>query len=305
MKTIQFDRSIFNPIIIPDNVARGFVIEAASIDNDTQAGGKDMFGVQWEWVPQVMGSMVRDTLPPLVPDLREWEKYVIFPNLDDYDWEGSAQGNASFFKADREYIIWVMNGLFERLISFVGFENAAIALIDDDVKPHVQRLFDRLCDFYEDLIGRYKKYYPVSAIFFHDDWGGQRSPFFSVDTVREMLLPHLKRLVAYTHSLGLLFDFHSCGKIEVFVPLMIEAGVDIWSGQEINDKPAVIREHRGKILVKAGPKNLAFGSNPEEAVRAATEDFVRKYDGLWDGIVVMDHTDGELFSKMLREAVSS
>jgi hypothetical protein len=305
MTNIQFSRSIFNPIIIPDNVARGFVIETASIDNDTQAGGKDMFGVQWEWVPQVMGSMVRDTLPPLVPDLREWEKYVIFPDLDSYDWEGSAKSNAAFFKPDREYIIWMMNGLFERLISFVGFENAAIALIDDDVKPHVQRLFDRLCDFYEDLIGRYKKYYPVSAIYFHDDWGGQRSPFFSVDTVREMLLPYLKRVVDCAHSLGLAFDFHSCGKIEVFVPLMIEAGVDIWSEQEINDKPAVIREHKGKILVKAGPNLLPHVQYPDEEVRAATEDFIRKYDDLWDGIVVQDLTDGAVFGKLLRETVSS
>ena len=36
------------------------------------------------------------------------------------------------------------------------FENAALALIDDDEKEAVHRLFDKLCDLYDALFEKYK-----------------------------------------------------------------------------------------------------------------------------------------------------
>jgi hypothetical protein len=41
---------IFTPMIIPDNVARSFVYEANPFD-PMDGGGKDMFGIEWEYVP--------------------------------------------------------------------------------------------------------------------------------------------------------------------------------------------------------------------------------------------------------------
>jgi hypothetical protein len=293
----------FAPKIIPDNIARGLVFEAGLVNNDVEAGGKDMFGVVWEWVPQARGSMVRDTLPPLVPDLREWEKYVIFPDLAAYDWEGCVRDNEAFFKKDKHFMVWILNGLFERLISFVGFENAALALVDEDITPHVHRLFDRLCEFYEKLIALYKKYFPVDSLCFHDDWGAQRSPFFSPDMVREMLLPYLKRIVDFTHAQGMLFNFHSCGKIEMLVPIMIEAGVDVWEGQEVNDKPAVIRKHAGRIILQAGPKFTMFTEYPDEDIRTLSAEFTKQFDGMWDSIIVKDRLGGDILRQLVNEAM--
>ena len=39
------------------------------------------------------------------------------------------------------------------------------------------------------------------------------------------------------HELGVLFDMHSCGKIEAVVPEFVELGIDAWQGMEINDIP--------------------------------------------------------------------
>ena len=66
---------------LAENVARGFVFEAERIDNNTEAGGPDFFGVEWEYVPTVGGSMVRGG-DPKVPDITHWEDYITFPDLD-------------------------------------------------------------------------------------------------------------------------------------------------------------------------------------------------------------------------------
>lgn len=260
------------PKIIPDNVARAFVIEAESVP---PTGGLDMFGVEWEYVPAAGGSMVRPGQPLKVPDICEWEKYITFPNIDEYDWEGSAEKNAPYIGNGRVTMVWMMNGLFERLISFMEFENAALALIDDDEKQAVHRLFDKLCDLYDAFFEKYKKYYDADCIYFHDDWGSQRAPFFSLDTVREMLVPYLKRVCDSAHKRNMFIDFHSCGKIEMLVPAMIEAGVDVWSGQDMNDREYVLREYGDSIKLNFGPV-AGFGMSNEKIVEE-TQKFLDKY----------------------------
>ena len=93
-------------------------------------------------------------------------KFIKFPNLDDYDWEGSSKRLKEVTEAGRAVSVWVMNGIFERLISFMEFENAALALIDEDQKDAVHALFSRLCDFYDDMFKRFKKYYNADGIYF-------------------------------------------------------------------------------------------------------------------------------------------
>lgn len=269
---------MFCPRIIPDNVARGFVVEADGFGPDRApelAGGPDMFGVEWVYVPIAGGSMVQPGNPK-VPDINEWEKYITFPDLDSYDWAGSAERNREFLNHDGMISIWVMNGLFERLVSFMDMQNALIALIDEDEQPGVHRLFDRLCGFYADLFAHYKKYYNNDIIYFHDDWGTQNAPFFSLETAREMLVPYLKRIVQACHDAGCIFEFHSCGKNEMLVPAMIEAGADAWSGQTINDYPSLYARYGDRIHFEPSPEPLPPDATDEQ-IREAAKAFVDTY----------------------------
>ena len=72
---------------------------------------------------------------------------------------------------------------------------------------------------------------------FHDDWGTQNNMFFSPDVWRSLIKPQIKKAVDRCHELGVLFDMHSCGKIEAVVPEFVELGIDAWQGMEINDIP--------------------------------------------------------------------
>lgn len=213
---------------------------------------------------------------PKVADICEWEQVITFPNLDDLDWEGSAAKNAPYLKQNADKLIetWIMNGLFERLISFLDFEAAAMALLDEEQQEAVHKLFDRLCTFYDDLIGRYQKYYGTELILFHDDWGSQRAPFFSLATVREMLVPYLKRIADGTHEMGLYFELHSCGKNEILVPAMIEANVDMWNGQPMNDKRMLVEKYSGQILLGAYPTEEITDDTPDEEINKIYEDFI-------------------------------
>lgn len=87
---------------------------------------------------------------------------------------------------------------------------------------------------YCEMLERMKKYLHIDMVTFHDDWGTQRAPFFSLNTCMEMIVLYLKRICARAHELGMIFELHSCGMDEPLVPAMLESGVDMWAGQNLN-----------------------------------------------------------------------
>ena len=230
------DQIYFHPAEIPDHVARAMVFQQNPYTGPK--GGFDKFGVEWVYVPTVGGSM---ETAPLFDDITEWEKYVTMPDLSKIDWEGCAKRNAEYLNTDKMIHSSIYTGYFERLISFVGFENASIALIDDDEKEAVHKLFDQLTELYIEEIRLHKKWFNIDIMELHDDWGNQRSLMFSVETQNEMILPYIKRVVKAAHEMGVLVEQHSCGKIEALIPSIIASGVDTWRGQgSVVDKKWIV-----------------------------------------------------------------
>ena len=269
------DSIVFTPKIISDNIARGMVNDVDKLEKGKE-GGLDMFGIEWEFVPQVNGSMVKPG-NPILEDANDWEKVIKFPNLDDYDWQACADRNRGiYFDTDRVTFMWIFNGMFERLISFMECQYALIALVDDDQKDAVKALFDRLCDFYDELIDKYATYFHPEVIHFHDDWGSQRAALFSYETCEEMIAPYIKRVVESCHKRGIYFDFHCCGKNEALVPLMIECGVDSWGGQLVNDFDYLYDNYGDKIILGITPDKVRQQVDDEEALASARR-FVDKY----------------------------
>ena len=269
------DEIMFTPKFYPDNVVRAFVFEHDTIDPEKEAGGIDMFGAEWVYVPVVRGSTVRPG-NPLVKDLAHWEDYITFPDPAKWDWEGSSKSNADLMSDYYPMNTWIMTGLFERLISFVDFEDAATALIDEDEQEHVHRLFSYLTNLYIDIIDRFDKYFGIDVIYFHDDWGAQRAPFFSLDVCREMLVPYLKRITDACHERGMVFNFHSCGCIGKLVPAMIEAGVDMWCGQPMNNYDELYELYGDQITLGIHCTPPEADASMDEIV-AYCENFLDKY----------------------------
>ncbi len=268
------ESQMINPRIIPDNIARALVVDADPLKRE-EFGGKDMFGIEWEYVEVATGSMVKPG-SPLLSDANEWEEKIVFPDVESWDWEGSAKSNEAFIDHNRFVIPFFMTGFFERLISFMDFDGAIMALIDEDQQDAVKALFEKLADTYIHIIDNFIQYHGIDGITIHDDWGSQRAPFFSPDTAAEMIVPAMKRVTDHIHAKGLYADLHSCGHLELMVPTMISAGWDSWTPQVMNDTHMLYDKYGDRIVVGVMPDPLDPDASEEEQ-RAAAARFVDKF----------------------------
>jgi hypothetical protein len=104
----------------------------------------------------------------------------------------------------------------------------------------IHRLFERQIDL---AILNYQKLWDragdkVDVVFTcGTDFGTQESQFCSVETYRELWLPHYRRMNDWIHRHTTWKVFkHSCGSVFPLIPVMIESGFDILNPVQINAK---------------------------------------------------------------------
>ncbi len=263
---------LFCPKVFPDNVARAYVLEAEPLPRE-EFGGKDMFGIEWVYVDVAGGSMVQPG-SPLLEDANEWYDKVVWPDVDSWDWEACAELNKDYVNDGSFVVAWIMNGYYERLISFMDFEGAVMAMIDEDQTDAVKDLFEKLTDLYIKIVDKFLEYFPnLGGFCVHDDWAGQTAPFFSPAVCEEMLVPAMRRLTDYMHSKGLIADFHCCGKVELQVPNMIKAGWDSWSGMIMNDTHMLYEKYGDQIAIGVLPESF----DPETTSEEEQREYARKH----------------------------
>lgn len=231
------DVNIIYPDIIPDCFAT------------KMEGGFDSFGVEWTPTHPELGlpAFVEPGKPTLT-DIADWKEVLSFPDVDSWDWEGSGKKFKEGLCQDRINVGILQSGFFERLIALMDFQYAAMALLEDP--DSVKEFFDKIADYNIDVMEHFVKYHDIEMILIHDDWGAQRSPFFSHDTLQDVIIPYYKRMADRAHELGLYVMTHCCGCSETFVPEMIEAGSDIWQLQ-LNANPDIIKtmeKYKDKIF---------------------------------------------------------
>lgn len=266
--------SRFCPAVYPDNVARGYIIEENPLPIE-EWGGTDIFGVEWCYDEDNRGSAVVPGAP-LFTDANSWEETLVWPDINSWDWAGSAGENKDYLSGDNAMVPVIMNGYFERLVTFMDFGNAAIALIDDSQKEAVKSLFDKLSDLYIKVVDKFIDYFDVDGFIFHDDWGSQGAPLFSVDTAAEMIVPAMKKLTAHIKKRGRVAELHSCGSLDSQVSNMIEAGWDSWSPQAINDTHEIYEKYGEEIIIGVIPDSFPPDAS-EERQREEASKFAEKF----------------------------
>ena len=263
------DLQMFTPRCVPDSVARSLVFDGGPAVRSPQA--KDMFGTEWVYVDVAGGAMVKPG-HPLLTDINDWEDRVIWPDVDAWDWKGQAERSRAFVtETELAVVPQLFSGYFERLISLMDMENACIAMIDEDQEDALKAFLDRVADLYISIIDKFVQYFPVDGISIHDDWGGKQAPFFSLETVENILVPPEKKVADHIHELGLFYDFHCCGKVEKLVPAMLEISVDSWSGQPLNNKKELYKKYGDRILLGVEPPEIPADLPEQEVEKAARE----------------------------------
>ena len=199
----------------------------------------DWFGCEWLYVPEAGGPMLKPNTQ-FLDDITQWESKVKFPNLDEYDFEGHCK--EWWAKCDPEKVtaIDVLQGCTERLVALRG--GYTDAMVDMALEPEAVR------DFLDDKL---TQYLPVDYITYHDDWGTERDTFFSSAMMESMVLEPTKRIFDHMHSKGITVQLHSCGKIERFLPYMVEAGVNTLQIQaRANDFKAYKEKYGDKLALE-------------------------------------------------------
>lgn len=270
------ESQMFSPKVNPDNISRGFVFDKSGFPMGT-GGGPDMFGIEWEYIAQVGGSMVRPG-KPFIEDANEIADKVVWPDIDKWDWEESAKANAAFADSNKATVAWFLNGWYERLISFMDFEGAIMALFDEDQKDAVKEFFDKLSDLYIKIFDKYIQYFPfIDSFCIHDDWGSQKETFFSPAVSNEMIVPYMKKVTDFLHSKGKFCDLHSCGQAYKQIPNFIAAGWDSWGGQAMNDTMKIFDDYGDKILIGVIPELFDAANTPEDKQREMAREFANKF----------------------------
>lgn len=274
----DLETGLFSPRVLPDNIARGFVFEKNMMSAE-QYGGKDMFGVEWVFVPVAGGSMEKPGAPHLLEDANDWKEKIVFPDVDSYDWDTSARENKAFLDNGNCNMFWFLNGAgFERLISFFGFEGAAMALVDEEQEDALKELLTKLTDLYIHLVDIACEAYGdgIDGFTYHDDWGSQRAPFFSKEVAKEFFVPQMRRLTDHIRAKGKIADLHSCGHIEAQIENIIAGGWQSWTPMPMNDTRALYRNYGDKIMIGVCDDVFPEGYTPEQQ-RVQAERFVKEY----------------------------
>ena len=252
-----------------------------SIYNNTLGRGArqditDIFGIRWRFVPDAGGSIVEPGAP-LMHDVNDWRSLIKLPDIDSWDWAEGVKEKPidTRFPATFSFV----NGFwFERLISFMDFMPAAMALIDDEQTDAVKELFAAMTDLGCRVIDKLCQYMPaLDLIEIHDDWGAQKAPFFSMDVAYELFVPFMKQLTDHIHSKGRRTLLHSCGHNADRIQCYIDGGFDLWQPQAMNDIEYLYDNCGDKIILAVFPEEIDIHEFDEDRQRELARAFVDRF----------------------------
>jgi len=127
-------------------------------------------------------------------------------------------------RARNKFIFFVASGPFENTRNCIRAETVYMDMIENP--GYIQRIFkdftDLIVDAYVELC---KMGLEADGFFIADDIAYKNGMLFSPDMYRELLFPFHKQLCEFFRSKGLPVMFHTDGKLDVCLPLLIEAGI--------------------------------------------------------------------------------
>lgn len=179
----------------------------------------DEWGNIWGRVDETSkGQVIRGVLD----DLEQVETFPL-PNFSDSTYYSSTR-NIFAASPDLWHIGDVEGFTFKMAQGLRKFDQYLVDLIDEPEK--ISRLHDRID---EQIRWQIKRLGEVGAdsIMVREDWGTQLGTFISPRMWRSEFKPRIAKLCADAHQCNLSVIMHSCGKLTVIVPDLIECGVDV------------------------------------------------------------------------------
>jgi hypothetical protein len=188
--------------------------------------------------------------------------------------------------------------LVERMEALLGFENLFAGLLDDDMRPALERLADLIADTHVTLVQETSRRFPgrIHGWNMSDDWGTQQSAFISFDLWMDFFFPRYKRIFDAMHEAGCDVWVHSCGKVNEILEGYIRAGVNVVNLQQPRclGIKEVGERFRGRIAFEtlADIQHTLPTGNPD-AIAVDACDLGRHWALPTGGLVFSDYGDGK------------
>ena len=152
---------------------------------------------------------------------------IIWP--DEEDMEERLQYVREYVAAAKGTVIGVIFGgacIFQTLYEFViGMHDCLIMMIDQKEQDLFEELMSRSADYYAELIKRAIKE-GVDIIFLADDFAFNKGLFVEPKLLERLWRPHYDRIIAPAREADIPIIFHSDGKIDEAMEMLLDMGVD-------------------------------------------------------------------------------
>jgi hypothetical protein len=229
---------------------------------------KDWFNTDWTWVCSAGGAMLTPGTQ-LLDDVTQWEKKVVFPNLDEWGFKEKADEFMKTAYDSNKAVSYDMGrGVTERLVSVMGgyMDSMEALLLEPEA---VADFFNAYADFMIRFFDKINALYPLDIITIHDDWGTERDTFFSEKVMEELVFEPTKRILDHIKSHDIFIEWHTCGAVTRFFPYMVDLKCDIAQVQRrVVDMPKMKELYGDKIGFCA----MLEGINP--MVQPSHEEFI-------------------------------
>lgn len=243
--------------------------------------GQDQFGVTYVGTPD--GTLPDNRIGFLLDDITKWKEVVKIPNLDDYPWELWAEKEAEMAppgSEDKARYALINNGIFDRLIALMGFEEGLMALLEEP--ECCEEFFSAIADHKVKYIEKLHTYFKPDIIQYVDDLAHANGLFMNPETYRKLIKPHHQRVIDAIHSRpGVVAVQHTCGKCQDLIGDYVDLGVEAWfSVQEVNDIKAIKERFAGRLAIEYSLDGEGVINNPdvsEEVLHSEIHRAIKEY----------------------------
>ncbi len=229
--------------------------------------------------------------------LEDWDSLDTFrwPDPDD---EAFYEGMEKQFEGtEGKYILTSIFGLlFERMHYLHGFENT---LADLYLEPeNLEMLADRIVEYDISIIRNISERFPgrIHGLNFSDDWGTELATFISCEMFEEFFVPRYRKIFDVCKAVGWDVWMHSCGKINDFLPMLIDCGVNALNMSQpvTNGIEEIGKRFAGKVCFYTCcdiQKTLVSGT--DEEIEQEAVDLMNWWGTRDGGFILKDYGDSD------------
>jgi hypothetical protein len=280
LRTVHFEKPEYVPLSWKAiRYVGGMIVNATDVR--TFESGEDIFGCSW--LVTNIGPIDKPG-QVIFGDVTEWKKAVPhMPDLSKIDFKALAEEELSMVPPiDRKENAVAMidgGGCFTRLVSFMGHENALVALA---LEPEAcMDFFDAFTEYKIEYLNKCIDVFGLDIYIAGDDVATMQNLFMSPETYRKVIKPFHKRVGDAINKRGVIYEVHCCGRTEALIDEYVDNGAKMWQSAEKGNDLAGILDKK-KIAVGggwdfSGPPSYITPDSDDEILREEVRRCLREY----------------------------